>query len=193
MRRPPLVLVDGAGQPFSDRVANAVVTWIPRLRAGFPGLDDTARIEVLEEAARRVVRRESGGRELAHLHAYAWTAIRSAAISRTRLGRERMVQLVMAPRRGDGIARVEAMASAATHVEARVLLRQLFDHLTILERRIIRLKAAGFSAREIAGRIGRAPATVDSVYSRALTRLRRVWAGPTRAAIRRSGTAEKRR
>lgn len=188
MRRPPVLLVDGSGQPFAARVADAALAWLPRLRAGFPTLDDTACVEVLEEAARRIVRRESGGHVLEHLYSYAWTAIRSAAISRTRLGRERVVQLMADRQRPEAGARPRAQAVTAADVEARVLLSQLLDQLTSLERRIFRLKAAGFSTREIALRVSRAPTTVDSVHSRSMVRLRALWTARPGVPAPRLGT-----
>lgn len=172
MRRPPVFLVDGSGQPFSPRVEEAVLTWLARLRSGFPSLDDTAVVDVLEEAARRVVRREDRAGRLEHVHAYAWTAIRSVAASRLRLGRERVTQMTTSRSERDGGPMAILSGRFGTAVEARLFLRQVLQRLTPLERRVFRLKAEGFSTREIAGRLGRAPATIDSGYSRSMARLR---------------------
>lgn len=172
MRRPSVFLVDGSGQPFSPRIEGAVLTWLARLRSGFPALDDTAVVDVLEEAARRVVRREERAGPIEHVHAYAWTAIRSVATSRLRLGRERVAQMTTSRSDKDGGATAILSGRFGPSVEARVLLRQVLQRLTPLERRVFRLKAEGFSTREIAERLGRAPATIDSIHSRSMARLR---------------------
>ncbi|MGE4221990.1 MAG: sigma factor-like helix-turn-helix DNA-binding protein [Vicinamibacterales bacterium] len=85
-------------------------------------------------------------------------------------------------------ARPRAQAVTAADVEARVLLSQLLDQLTSLERRIFRLKAAGFSTREIALRVSRAPTTVDSVHSRSMVRLRALWTARPGVPAPRLGT-----
>ena len=172
MSRPSVFLVDGSGQPFSPRVEGAVLTWLSRLRSGFPALDDTAVVDVLEEAARRVVRREERAGPLEHVHAYAWTAIRSVAASRLRLGRERVAQMTTTRSDNDGGPTAMLSGRFGLAVEARVLLRQILHRLTPLERRVFRLKSEGFSTREIAERLGRAPATIDSIHSRSMARLR---------------------
>ena len=172
MRRPSVFLVDGSGQPFSPRIENAVLTWFARLRSGFPTLDDTAVVDVLEEAARRVVRREERAGPIEHVHAYAWTAIRSVAASRLRLGRERVAQMTTARSDKDRVSPATLSGRFGPSVEARVLLGQVLRRLTPLERRVFRLKSEGFSTREIAGRLGRAPATIDSIYSRSMAKLR---------------------
>ena len=171
MRRKTVFLVDGSGQPFSPRVEDAVLTWLARLRSGFPALDDIAVVDVLE-AARRIVRREERAGTLEHVHAYAWTAIRSVAASRLRLGRERVTQMTTSRSDRDGGPVAIPSGRFGSAVEARVFLRQVLHRLTPLERQVFRMKAEGFSTREIAERLGRAPATIDSGYSRSMARLR---------------------
>lgn len=176
MRRPRIFLVDDLGQPLPTHVEQAVMHWLPRLRATFPSLEDATLVDVLEAAALRVVRRESRGGRLEHVHAYAWTAIRSVAISHVRLGAERLRSVTTEMTSDDPVTgRVRGPSS----VEARVLVRQLLRQLTPLERRVFWLKLAGYSTREIATKVSRAPTTIDSLHSRSLARLR--------AAARRGG------
>jgi DNA-directed RNA polymerase specialized sigma24 family protein len=55
-----------------------------------------------------------------------------------------------------------------------VLVRELLAALTRDERRVCAMKAEGFSAGEIARAMGRSPASVDTLYSRAKARARRL-------------------
>lgn len=174
MSRPFVFLVDGRGQPFSPRIEGAVLTWLSRLRSGFPALDDTAVVEVLEEAARRLVRREATGGPIEHVHAYAWTAIRCVAVSRLRLGRERVAGMTTGHSLEGRRAARAGTAGSSSDVESRVLVRQVLGHLSPTERQVFALKAAGYSTREIAARLNRAPATIDSIQSRAMARLRQL-------------------
>jgi len=176
MRRPSVFLVDGSGQPFSPRIENAVLTWLSRLRSVFPSLDETAVVEVLEEAARRLVRREASAGPIEHLHAYAWTAIRSVVVSRLRLGRERVVQMTD-PRLNLEGRLVAPPLPAHLDIEANVLLSEAMRRLTPLERRVLRMRLAGFSTREIASRVGRSAATIDSQHSRSMAKLRAIVVG----------------
>jgi DNA-directed RNA polymerase specialized sigma24 family protein len=174
MRKPPVFLVDNTGQTFPPRIEGAVTVWLARLRSTFPTLDETAVVEVLEEAGRRLVRRESTAGPIEHVHAYAWMAIRSVAVSRLRLGRERVAQMTTL-RLHEGRRQTQAgFAVSGFELEARVLLSQVLGRLTAIERRVFTLKMAGFSSREIGERLDRAPATIDSIHSRAMTRLRRL-------------------
>lgn len=177
MASPRVFLVDGSGQPFSLRVEAAVLTWVSRLRLAFPTLDDVAIVEVLEEAARRVVRREASGGALEHIHAYAWAAIRSVAVSRLRLGRERVTQMtVQRPVQVDSLQPAHHRLPVRG-AEAAVLLGEVLEHLSPVERQVLRMKAAGFSSAEIAEQVGRAPTTIDSMHSRAMAKLRSLAAG----------------
>lgn len=172
MRNPHVFLVDDTGQTFPPRIESAVTVWLSRLKMTCPTLDETAVVEVLEEAARRLVRREARGGPLEHIHAYAWAAIRSVALSRLRLGRERVVQMTVQRPQHMPKPTGRGAAGPALDLEARVLLRQVLSQLTSIERRVFTLKVAGFSTREIAAHVGRAPATIDSIHSRAMARLR---------------------
>lgn len=171
MARPQMFLVDSSGQPLPTHIERAVMGWLARVRAAFPSLEDATVVDVLEGAALRIVRREAQAGPIEHLRAYAWVAIRSVAISRLRLGAERLRSLTTEAL-PDGATVPFGATVGAAHVETGVLLRQLLRQLSVLERRVFLLKLAGYSTREIALRVKRAPTTVDSLHSRSLARLR---------------------
>ena len=79
LRRPRLL--DESGNPFNTRVEGVLSYLVPRCQRQFPALrDDLALTEVLEEAGRRIARREARSGPIEKLHGYAWVTIRSSGI-----------------------------------------------------------------------------------------------------------------
>src|SRR4051812_25732334 len=90
-RRSQIRLVDHTGQPLPQHIADALVRLIPRLQREFPLLRDPALLmDVLEEAGRRILKRETRSGPIEHLHGYAWVTLRSVARSWLRRGSSRL-------------------------------------------------------------------------------------------------------
>jgi len=169
-------LIDEHGALVDPRVEGALLQMRGRLRRQFPACrDELTATEVIEEAARRLVRRERRIGHIEHLHAYAWVTLRSVMTSRLRRGDARLEERTVRSRAVDVLlASRLATRHTARELERRVLLGQLLAGLTEDERRVCAMKAEGYSAGEIARAMGRSRASVDTLYSRAKERARRV-------------------
>src|SRR5712671_6728897 len=85
------MLVDETGHPLSPHVADALVSLVPRFHREFPLIQDQSVLtDFLEEAGRRIVKRERRSGPIEHLHGYAWVALRSVARSWLRRGSSRL-------------------------------------------------------------------------------------------------------
>ena len=171
-----LGLIDEHGALVDPRVEAALLQMKGKLRRRFPACrDDLTAAEVFEEAARRLVRRERRSGRIDNLHAYAWVTLRSVTTSRLRRGAARLEERTI---RSHSAERLLSSRLATRHtardVEHRVLLRELLAALTRDERRVCAMKAEGFSAGEIARAMGRSPGSIDTMYSRAKARARRL-------------------
>jgi RNA polymerase sigma factor (sigma-70 family) len=171
-------LVDERGAPLDPRLACVLTQMRARLRRHFPACrDDQMAVDVLEEAGRRLRRREREIGPIANLHGYAWVTVRSVVTSRLRRRDVRLMERTMGSRQSEALlASRRATRHTAAELERRVLLRQVLAVLTIDERRVCTMKAAGYSAGEIARRVGRSVASVDTFYSRAKAKARRLTA-----------------
>jgi RNA polymerase sigma factor (sigma-70 family) len=167
--------IDEHGALVDPRVEGALLQMHGRLRRQFPACrDDLTAVEVFEEAARRLVRRERRDGRIENLHAYAWVTLRSVITSRLRRGAARLEERTVRSRRADSLlASRLATRHTARELEHRVLLGQVLSALTRDEQRVCAMKAEGFSAGEIAQAMGRSPASIDTMYSRAKARARR--------------------
>ncbi|MEO8035779.1 MAG: sigma-70 family RNA polymerase sigma factor [Acidobacteriota bacterium] len=170
-----LGLLDSNGKPLTERIQGALTRLLPRLRRQFPALqDDVALTEVMEEAGRRITRREERGGPLEKLHGYAWVTIRSVATSRMRRGSSRLIQKTLEPEASHAkLAAVPAASGTAEEVERAILLREVLDKLTPEERLVCIWKKAGWSSQEIAEHQGRSVTAVDTLFSRAKAKLRK--------------------
>lgn len=137
-----------------------------------------ALVEVMEEAGRRIATRQERAGPIANLHGYAWVTIRSVATSFMRRGAVRLIQQTLEP---DASEALLASATSARwtpqDIEQEVLLGEVMRKLTPEERLICVLKNAGFSSQHISQRLGRSPLAIDTSFSRAKARLRRLLAG----------------
>ena len=182
-----ITLVDERGAPLDPRVARVLTQMRGRLRRQFPACrDEQMAVDVLEEAGRRLLRRERRIGPIANLHGYAWVTIRSVMTSRLRRRDMRLMERTVASRHVEALlASLRATRHTVADLECRVLVRQVLAVLTRDERRVCTMKAAGYSASEIARRVGRSVASVDTFYSRAKAKARRLIA-PGRASPVRS-------
>ena len=167
------------GEPLDSRIATLLDRMAPRVIRQFPSLhDETALIEVLEEAGRRVAEREERGGRLANLAGYTWVTVRSVATSFIRRGAARLVQKTIVVDASQIIASQPAAIGNPDDIEREILLREVLAKLTAEERRVCDLKQAGFSSQEIARQLGRSVVSVDTIFSRAKARLRRLLVDP---------------
>jgi DNA-directed RNA polymerase specialized sigma24 family protein len=169
-------LVDEHGAPLEPRVERVLKQMRPRLRRQFPACrDELVTVDVLEEAGRRLLRRERRSGPIANLHGYAWVTVRSVMTSKLRRGDARLAERTVGSRNLDALP---SLRSATRHtvadLERRVLLGQVLAVLTFDERRVCRMKAAGYSTSEIARFVGRSVGAIDTCYSRAKAKARRL-------------------
>jgi RNA polymerase sigma factor (sigma-70 family) len=173
-----ITLLDERGAPLEPRVERVLKQMRGKLRRQFPACrDDLIAVDILEEAGRRLLRRERCSGPIANLHGYAWVTIRSVTMSTLRRGDARLRERTVGARNLDALLSVRAATRhTAADLERRVLLRQVLAVLTSDERRVCRMKAAGYSAGEIARVVGRSNGSVDTFYSRAKAKARRLTA-----------------
>lgn len=173
-----ITLVDERGAPLDPRVARVLTQMRGRLRRQFPACrDEQMTVDVLEEAGRRLLRRERQVGLIANLHGYAWVTVRSVMMSRLRRRDMRLMERTVSSRHGEALlASRRATRHTAADLERRVLLGQVLAVLSRDERRVCAMKAAGYSTGEIARQLGRSAASVDTFYSRAKAKARRLTA-----------------
>jgi RNA polymerase sigma factor (sigma-70 family) len=184
-RKSKLRILDEQGQPLSPRVEDALISLVPKFQRHFPSFrDEASLVDVLEQAGRKIVRRENKSGPIDRLHAYAWVTLRSVATSRLRSGSGRLEQKMIASQEGAAtIDSTPALMGSAEDIERRILLREVLDSLTVEERRVCIWKKAGFSSQEIADRRGGTAAAVDTLLSRIRQKVRKL-GGPSIAGQR---------
>lgn len=173
---PKFRILDEAGQPLSPHIEQALLALVPKFQRQFPSFrDELSLVEVLEEAGRKIDRREKRSGNIERLHAYAWVALRSVANSRLRRGDGRLAQRTLPSEEGEAaLDSTPARAGGADEIERRILLQQVLDTLTPEERRVCIWRKAGFSNKEIADRRGGTPHAVDMVLLRVKQKVRRL-------------------
>ena len=176
-------LLDSDGTPFPPRLERVLTQLAARLRREFPALHDEVTVtEVIEEAGRRISRREQRAGPVEKLHGYAWVVIRSVATSHLRLGSTRVMQKTLGSEASSArLAAAPCRTGTAEDIERQVLLRELLAKLSREERLICLWKQAGFSSQEIADHRQRSVVSVDTIFSRAKQKIRRVLGAPDRA------------
>ena len=91
-------LVNETGGPLDPRIERVLMKMLPRFRRQFPSFrDDVALVDVLEEAARRIAKREARIGPIAHLAGYAWVTLRTVATSKLRRGDARLMERYASP------------------------------------------------------------------------------------------------
>ena len=168
-------LVNETGGPLDPRIERVLMKMLPRFRRQFPSFrDDVALVDVLEEAARRIAKRESRIGPLAHLAGYAWVTLRTVATSKLRRGDARLMERIVPADEGAALlSTAGATSHTAADLERSVLHREVLAMLTPSERRVCALKAAGFSTQQIARSLRRSTTSVDTLVSRAKAKARR--------------------
>ncbi|HYN09674.1 MAG TPA: hypothetical protein VES67_19995 [Vicinamibacterales bacterium] len=169
-------LLDESGRPLSPHIEQALVSLVPKFQRHFPAFrDEPSLIDVLEEAGRKIDRREKRSGRIERLHPYAWVTLRNVATSRLRRGDGRLTQLTLASEESEAaLEATPARAGGPEEIERRILLGQVFETLTPEERLVCVLKKAGFSSREIAARRGGTAAAINIMLWRVRRKVRRL-------------------
>lgn len=175
-RSRPHRAIDFNGSFLPERIQRVLDDLSPRLRRQFPALqDDAVLAEVLEEAGRRLVLRETRGEAIERLHSYAWVTLRSVATSRMRLGATQVLQRTLRSEASQArLASSQAVVGSVAEIERRILLREILAHLSREERLICVWKKAGFTTEQIARFQGRSVTAVDTIFCRAKQKIRRL-------------------
>jgi DNA-directed RNA polymerase specialized sigma24 family protein len=175
-RSRPHRAIDFNGSFLPERVQRVLEDLSPRLQRQFPALqDDAVLADVLEEAGRRIVRRETRSGAIDKLHAYAWVTLRSVAASHSRLGATQVMQRTLRSEAGQArLASSPAVFGSVEEIERRILLGEVLAHLSREERLICVWKKAGFTTEQIAHFLGRSVTAVDTIFCRAKQKIRRL-------------------
>jgi RNA polymerase sigma factor (sigma-70 family) len=170
------VLVGEDGRPLDHRIQAALHRMMPRIVRQFPALqDEVALVEVMEKAGRRIAGREERSGPLEKLHGYVWVTVRSVATSYMRRSATRVLQKTVDPAASEALlSSVPAVTSTPRDIEQQILLRGVLSRLTVVQRRICIWKRAGLSSEEIARYLGCNVVVVDTTFSRAKAKLRRL-------------------
>jgi DNA-directed RNA polymerase specialized sigma24 family protein len=170
----PLGLIDSEGKPVAAHLDLVLTRLVAKLRSHFPALqDDVTIVEVMEDAARKLARREKRAGPIEKLHGFAWRTVQRTAISRMRLGSLRVIRKTL----DADVSKALLTATPATfgtpeEIERSVLMGQVRAKLSDEEWELILWKLDGKSTQEIARLQGRSVSAVDTMYSRLKDRLR---------------------
>lgn len=175
-RSKPPILLDAHGIPFSDDLQEVLQHLVPRLLRQFPQLQDLVHVvEVLEEAGQRVLRRQTARGPIANLHGFAWVTLRNVALTRVSLGRGQLAERTLPPdQSAEHLAKLPARDASPAVIERTILLHEALAYLSRDEQLIVAWKQAGLSSAWIARKIGRSVSAVDTAFTRAKQRLRRI-------------------
>lgn len=173
-RRQQFRLVDETGKPLSPHIAAVLVSLVPRLQREFSMIrDHSLLMDLLEEAGRRIVKRELRLGPIEHLHGYAWVALRSVANSWLRRGSSRLaLNTLTSDESGPLLDAMATSAGSPEQIERAILWREVLALLTREERLVCTRRELGFSSREIAKLRGSSAGAVDTLLSRAKDKLR---------------------
>jgi hypothetical protein len=93
--------------------------------------DEVVLWQILEEAGRRIVHRESNRGPIEKINGYAWVTIRSVANSMLRQRSGQMLQRTLASEASGGaLARTTATDGCKEQIEQNILIRELLAPLT---------------------------------------------------------------
>jgi RNA polymerase sigma factor (sigma-70 family) len=169
-------LIDERGRPLDVRIQRALHALRSRLRKRFPGLDDdTAVTEVLEQTGRRIGDHEKTKGPVDNLRAYAWVIARNIARSRMRRAASRLARATLASEASQAVFdELPSNVGTPEQIEADILQREVFAHLTNSERWMLGQRYLGFSSREIARQMGTTEDNVNTLFYRLRRKLTNV-------------------
>lgn len=187
-----LVLVDARGDPLEGPLAQVLQRLAYPLRRDFPDLcDDVELIDVLEEAARRIIAR---GCAVRRLYRYSWLTVQRIALSRMRHLSHRYVHESLSNGAGRSALRsLQSSWNSPQQIERLVLEREFVAYLTTDENAVVNGRLDGCSSKEIALQRGCTEAAVNAAYHRAIVKLRRHFAEHEASASARPHTKAPRR
>jgi RNA polymerase sigma factor (sigma-70 family) len=171
-----LRLLDKRGSPLDARIEAVLERLLPRFQRQFPAIrDEFALTEIFEEAGRRIANRERRQGAIEKLHGYAWVTLRSVAASWMRRSASRVTGRTLASDESEAVlSTVPSPSGTPEQIEQEILLREILAQLTPEERLVCVWKKAGFSSQEIAHHRGSSVAAVDTLFSRAKDKIRRL-------------------
>ena len=184
-------LLDERGQPFAAPLERLLRSFIPQLRQQFPALrnDELQLTLVLEEGGRRLTgwEQRSGRRLDEQSVRFAWTVVYNIARSWMDRDVNRLQRQTIGAEAGEAIlSTVPATRwGTAQQIEDAVRYREANEKLTEDQQMVCGLKAAGYSASEIAEKRRCSPDAVNMVFSRAKRKLDRLLNGVPAAWNRR--------
>ena len=169
-------MVDSRGDPVAPRIESALTRLLPHFQQRYPALrDDLVRAEVVDEAARRIAERERRSGPVDNIRTYAWSALRHSIVTWFRRGANRVTEGALSPEHSEAVlGMLEASVGTPEQIELEILLREVMQQLTPDERLVVTLKGAGHSSEEIATQRGTSAAAVDTLFSRAKSKIRDV-------------------
>ncbi len=176
MRPQDVSLVDASGQPFDDRLHDALITVAPRLQREFLALADASVLsEVLEETGNRLAAREGRKGAVRELKTYAYVVARRIANLRTRLDQW---ELRTSSLNGETVTNGQAVSAngwgTLEDIEDTILAKELAARLPEALRREYALRYMGLSTDEIAVREGTSTVNVESRWRQVKRKLRRL-------------------
>lgn len=188
----PVTLPNDGAADIDVNVQRILRAMVPRFRRQFPVFRDQAHVaDALDQAAKRIARKQRRVGALANLHGYAWVALRRVAASWLRTGPGKLEQRLQQTRSHQVVERLTARFGTVEEIECRVLARELLSRLTGEERRVCWLRNAGFSSGEIAQRCGMSTRAIDTLLSRARSRLRPLTERRTLPLLRARGRVDR--
>ena len=169
-------MVDSRGDPVAPRIESALTRLLPHFQQRYPALrDDLVRAEVVDEAARRIAEGERRAGPVDNLRTYAWSALRHSIATWFRRGANRVTEGALSPEHSEAVlGTLEASTGTPQQIELEILLGEVMQQLTPDERLVVTLKGAGYSSEEIATQRGTSAAAVDTLFSRAKSKIRDV-------------------
>jgi len=167
------VLLNELGQPVSERIGQVLQRLAPAFSRQFRDFrDESLLVEALERAAYRIRRREARDGAVANLEAYAWVTLVSIANSLLRRGRSRLAKKTVSGVAQSVLNLATSTFGTAEQIERAILIRELLDRLSPVEREVCEARLEGLSSFEIAVRRGCRPAAVDALLMRVRRKLR---------------------
>ena len=177
MKPPPFATwLDKDGQPLPAHIMQVLTRLMPRLCRQFPRLnDDVIVTNILETAGSRLATKERREGPIEKLHGYAWVTVRSVAASELRRSAARVLHNTLDLSGGEALLEsTRAVSGGPEDIERRILFREVLGKLSHEERLVFMWKTAGFSTHEIAAHQGRSETSVDTLFSRAKQKVRRL-------------------
>lgn len=173
---PKLILLDEAGQPFSERIHAVFLPLESRFRLRFKAIDDDAVVRNLFDKAAQIYAKQSiAGNAIDRPEGFAWRVLCNLAISALRSS-EKMVAngSVNGPSGERVLGAITALTGTPDQIVNQVYAREVFEQLSEAEQRCATLKTLGFSSSSVAKALNMTIGSVDKMMQRIRDR-HRTW------------------